>query len=88
MVLFREIRACSKDLLLAIATPTVSFFESQIDRYHLYFQTAASPRRQEILRNDSFARNSYKRGINHLYRGYNSIPLNSGKIIRQSESKF
>lgn len=87
-VLFREIRACSKDLLLAIATPTVSFFEGQIDRYHLYFQTAASPRRQEILRNDSFARNSYKRGINHLYRGYNSIPLNSGKIIRQSESKF
>lgn len=39
MVLFREIRACSKDLLLAIATPTVSFFEGQIDRYHLYFQT-------------------------------------------------
>lgn len=73
---------------LTIATPTVSFFEGQIDRYHLYFQTAASPRRQEILRNDSFARNSYKRGINHLYRGYNSIPLNSGKIIRQSESKF
>ena len=67
---------------------TLKSTRGQIDRYHLYFQTAASPWRQEILRNDSFSRNSYKRGINHLYRGYNSIPLNSGKIIRQSESKF